>query len=520
MEVDAVHLVLDRPVADGGDVRHPAPAEVVEHRHLLGEAHRVVERQQRRRDHDRQLGWCVAAIALASTIGEGRYPSLDVWCSQMIVLTHPRALGPLGHVERSPVEVGRRRARAGERMSKRIVNIVTSRSSVRSYLSHLKGAVFNRGQLDYPPRRRRGDCRQGGDTRGRVDVDRSVGVTAVAERPVSTGEPGRSSRIGWIAFVVVLAAMSVVVLFSMETGLPEGSRLANPNPGAAPYPFSPMAKAVPASIVMSSMAVGLFGVLIWLSWKQRRMHWALIITVGTLFTGLVDPIANWATFASLNPETPHLPTTWAWVRHAPLTEPALSLLGGYSAYYVLTGLFLYWVVKKLVLSRATPTSWVGRHPLLAAVHRRVGGVPAAQRGAPVAVDAGGHARVHAVLRTGPPPRACAAAVPDPAVRPVRLRDDRVVVYRDDDNRSVVLSKLATLPPGRRGHRRDTSGRQVVVAGVLIVSSMLGPIGVFSIIRGAGLADKPTYAEYPFPVAKVYDPYGDLERAGKPGPFVR
>ena len=31
-----------------------------------------------------------AAIALASTIGEGRYPSLDVWCSQMMTLTQPR----------------------------------------------------------------------------------------------------------------------------------------------------------------------------------------------------------------------------------------------------------------------------------------------------------------------------------------------------------------------------------------------------------------------------------------------
>ena len=30
------------------------------------------------------------AIALASTIGDGRYPSLDVWCSQMIALTQPR----------------------------------------------------------------------------------------------------------------------------------------------------------------------------------------------------------------------------------------------------------------------------------------------------------------------------------------------------------------------------------------------------------------------------------------------
>ena len=54
VEVDAVHLVLDRPVADGGDVRHPTPAEVVEHRHLLGQAHRVVQRQEDDGDHDRQ----------------------------------------------------------------------------------------------------------------------------------------------------------------------------------------------------------------------------------------------------------------------------------------------------------------------------------------------------------------------------------------------------------------------------------------------------------------------------------
>jgi hypothetical protein len=59
-----------------------------------------------------------------------------------------------------------------------------------------------------------------------------------------------------------------------------------------------------------------------------------------------------------------------------------------------------------------------------------------------------------------------------------------------------------------------------VAGLLVVTSMLLPVGVFSLIRVTGLADKPTYAKYPYPIAKVYDPYGDLEKAGKPGPFVR
>lgn len=32
--------------------------------------------------------------------------------------------------------------------------------------------------------------------------------------------------------------------------------------------------------------------------------------------------------------------------------------------------------------------------------------------------------------------------------------------------------------------------------------------------------KPSYDVYPYPSVKVYDPYGDLERAGKPDPFYR
>ena len=31
---------------------------------------------------------------------------------------------------------------------------------------------------------------------------------------------------------------------------------------------------------------------------------------------------------------------------------------------------------------------------------------------------------------------------------------------------------------------------------------------------------PAYEQYPYPEAKVYDPYGDLADAGKAGPFYR
>ena len=56
------------------------------------------------------------------------------------------------------------------------------------------------------------------------------------------------------------------------------------------------------------------------------------------------------------------------------------------------------------------------------------------------------------------------------------------------------------------------------AALLLVSALV-PVAGFSAARLAGLA-RPSYDEFPFPEAKVYDPYGELERAGKPGPFYR
>ena len=37
---------------------------------------------------------------------------------------------------------------------------------------------------------------------------------------------------------------------------------------------------------------------------------------------------------------------------------------------------------------------------------------------------------------------------------------------------------------------------------------------------AALMAAPAYDNWPYPTVKVYDPYGHLERAGKPGPFYQ
>ncbi len=52
-----------------------------------------------------------------------------------------------------------------------------------------------------------------------------------------------------------------------------------------------------------------------------------------------------------------------------------------------------------------------------------------------------------------------------------------------------------------------------------MSAVLLPIAVFSLLRVGG-DPKPAYDQWPYPTVKVYDPYGDLEQAGKPGPFYR
>jgi hypothetical protein len=52
-----------------------------------------------------------------------------------------------------------------------------------------------------------------------------------------------------------------------------------------------------------------------------------------------------------------------------------------------------------------------------------------------------------------------------------------------------------------------------------MSAVLLPIAVFSLLRVGG-DPEPAYGKWPYPTVKVYDPYGDLERAGMPGPFYR
>lgn len=343
-------------------------------------------------------------------------------------------------------------------------------------------------------------------------------MTAVAAPTQGYRRNETRSRTGWILFTALLVAFVLLVVTNMRTGVGEDPRIANPDPGPETLEITGVLEGAPFVIGSMTQSLILFGVLLGISYRQRRLHWAAIIALGAIFTGLVDPIANWATFASLNPAAAHLPTDWPWVRHAPLSEPASAFLGGYASYYLAIGGSMFWLARRFLLRRAAPGSFAARRPLwtifitawivsfpinglFQLAWMKIGMLTYTQFLGPV-------------IHLGELQLPFLILFYDPFVYATLA----ILCYRDDTGRSVVMSSLAQRLPGRAGRPKDTSARQVGVAGLLMIASIMGPISVFSAIRASGIATNVVYDEHPFPETKTYDPYGDVEKSGKPGPF--
>ena len=330
---------------------------------------------------------------------------------------------------------------------------------------------------------------------------------------------GVRTRIGWGVFTLVLLAAAAVILASMETDLGGDPRVTNPNPGPGSLPPFLGLDDVP-SMANVAPAVGsavLLGTFLFLSVRRRRLHPGVILVLAITFMGVLDPIANWATFTVFDPRIGHFPLDWPWMRFAPLLEPSFSFLGGYATYYFTVSLGLYWLYHHVVMPRMRAGSWIDRHRLLSLSlfcfvvsipidivmlfgWLRFGIVSFLEGVGPVLTWGGVQLSLGMVLYDSWPflfiPMLC---------------------QRDEDGRSVVLARLARRLPHWSSSPRDSSARQLVAGTALMIAVGLVPFSVFSVLRVTHQF-RPTYDEFPFPAAKVYDPYGDLREAGKAGPF--
>jgi hypothetical protein len=321
----------------------------------------------------------------------------------------------------------------------------------------------------------------------------------------------RHGRLGWLALAASFVLFAVIALLSMETGLHGDPRFVNPDPPHAQRPgFLGVGNWPLVTSVMSMViTIGFFGVVGWWSIRERRPHWALIVGIAALCAGALDPLANWATFAVFDPRVAHFPLSWPYFNASPLLEPTLSFLGGYASYYVLTGVGLLSIHRRVVAPRLSPDTG---HRLLAVFATGfVIGLPMnavmqflwlkvdlfvyTQAAGPVLDIAGRQLPLYMVIYDS-----------------FLFAVVAVLCVPDDRGRPAVVAEIVERFGGR-----PSAARLLAVTTVVLMTAVAVPIAVFSLLRVGGLAT-PSYDVYPYPTVKVYDPYGDLERAGKPGPF--
>jgi uncharacterized protein DUF5135 len=329
------------------------------------------------------------------------------------------------------------------------------------------------------------------------------------------------ARVGWSLFIIAYMVFAVITIATIQTGLHGDPTRTNPNPGPAPYPPFLGFDNWPLVVAISSipMALGLIAALVWLSWRQRKVHWAVVIAFAGLITGALDPLANWATFAIFDPRMLHFPLSWAYVNISPNLEPALSFLGGYAAYYLLNGLGFLQLHNRFVAPLMRRARWLARHRLVAVfIGAGILAIPINGLIQFTWMRAGIFFYTEAVgpvLKIGHVHFPLIMAVYDSFIFAMVA----VMCVRDEDGDLVLINRIARWLPARRSREKVTLTRQMLVSVSVALLSFAVPLAVLAGLREIGLS-RPAYDQNPYPSVKVYDPYGHLEEAGKPGPFFR
>jgi hypothetical protein len=342
--------------------------------------------------------------------------------------------------------------------------------------------------------------------------------SGTSEHPIANYSPW-PTRFGWGLFIVLYLTFAAVAVANIQSGLHGDPTRSNPNPGPAPYtPFLGFDH-WPLAVAISSipMAIGLISVLVWLSWRQRKVHWAVIIAFAGLITGALDPLANWATFAIFDPRMLHFPLSWPYVNISPNLEPALAFLGGYAAYYLLNGLGFLQLHDRFIDPLLRRTRWLDHHRLVAVfTGATVVAIPINGLIQFTWMKAGIFFYTEAVgpvLHLGHIHFPLIMAVYDSIIFGMVA----VMCVRDENDELVLVNRIARWLPARAGRPKVTLTRQLLISVAIGLISFATPLAVLAGLREAGLS-RPAYDQNPYPNVKVYDPYGHLENAGKPVRF--
>jgi hypothetical protein len=331
----------------------------------------------------------------------------------------------------------------------------------------------------------------------------------------TAGAGGQGTRRTWIVVsAVVLVAVAIAIAMS-HTGLAGDARGNPAQPLTREDPLWGITN-WPAvfSAIFVVVAAGLAVVFARLSLRQRSMHFGLIVFLSVTGLSLLDPPANWVTFTVYDSQYLHFPTTWKWMSLAPLVEPVI-VIPGYPMYFLTIALLGGYLAKK-VLARSTPGSLMARHPR--STYFGVGFLVGLVWDIPTELFMIRAHMYHYPEAWGPTIGAGHGRYPIVwgfftwfAIATVTI-----LLHRDDRGRSLAHN-LADKLPGRAG----PSSPRLVLAGTLFLMGLyLIPMGMYAVIRVTGLSHPNLPHGWPYPEAKVYDPYGHLAEHGIPGPYYK
>jgi hypothetical protein len=345
-------------------------------------------------------------------------------------------------------------------------------------------------------------------------------TTRVTEAPPPTPPPRRGRRLPlplW-ALIPLGTALQVAVigaLYNIHRGA-VAERIANRAVQGAPRPVE-FLFGKPDWIVMQEL--GLAAMLIILVaviavyWQRYPKHPLLLMAIAATALVWLDPVMNWAPYAVYNPQLTHWPETWPLVSLAPTVEPFIVL--GYATFYVLPALPAIWILRR-VQARRPLESFVWRHPLISLipliyvigfVYDMVLEIFCIRTGLYI------YSQVvpFGSLWAGKPyqfPLLWESSLVTLVMIPAGM-----LLYRDDTGKTKA-EKLAQRVRAFRA--RPALGTFVVMFAILNVAYLAYGAG-FAAMRLSGSATS-VACPYPYPEAKVYDPQGQYEKAGQPGPY--
>jgi hypothetical protein len=311
-----------------------------------------------------------------------------------------------------------------------------------------------------------------------------------------------------------LAVLGLIAAYASHGA--DDPRIANPAVSGAPRPVRPLfgfghwlaLEEIGTVVMMVALIVAVV-----VMWVRHPRHPILLMIIVTTAIVWQDPIMNWAPYAVYNPQLWHWPAHWPLVSLSPTVEPFIVI--GYATFYFGPFFPAIWVLRR-IQARVAPTSFAWRRPLLslAGLILVIGFVfDAVLECVLVHTQLYIYSQVipFGSIFTGKPyqfPLIWESALVTVVMIPAGL-----LLYRDDTGRTQaerLAARIRLLPS------RPALGAFLVMFAIINVAYFCYGAG-FTAIRVSGAATS-VACPWPFGEAKVYDPQGDYQRSGQPGPY--